>query len=96
MLSNLKNNNNNNNNNYYIKTLFSRFDIKDIYKRIISIDPHTNFIKFDGKVTINKKKIYSSTISDIDWAAIISRSDFTHSHDKLARYVTNPGFEQFK
>jgi len=76
--------------------LLNRFDLKDIYGRTIPINPHTDLAKFDGETTIDKKKIYSSTINDINWAAIISRSNLTHSHTKLARYITNPGPKQFK
>jgi len=51
---------------HYIKTLLSRFDIKDIYRRVIPIDPHTDLTKFDREATIDKKKIYSSVVGDID------------------------------
>ncbi len=51
---------------HYIKTLLSRFNLKGIYKYTISMDPHANLAKFDGKATINKKKIYSSAVGDIN------------------------------
>jgi len=56
------------------------------------MDSHTDLAKFDREKTIDEKKIYSFTIGDINWAAIISRSDFTYSYDKLVCYVTNPRF----
>ncbi len=70
--------------------MFSRFDIKGIYRRAISINLYTDFTKFDGEATIDEKKIYSSVVGGIGWAAIILRFDFVYLYGKLARYVTNP------
>ncbi len=55
------------------------------------MDSYADFVKFDGEATIDEKKIYSFVVGGIGWAAIISRSNFVYSHDKLIRYVTNSG-----
>ena len=70
--------------------MLSRFDLKGIYGRTIPIDPYTDLTKFDEEATIDEKKIYSSAVGDINWAAIILRSNLVYLHGKLARYVTNP------
>ena len=51
---------------HYIKTLLSRFNLKNIYKRVIPIDLYTDLTKFDEKTTINKKKFYSSAVGGIN------------------------------